>query len=172
MNPTAFSRFKHIGLSSGNAWTDEDAVSCRPLPTPHNGGLCLIISHMRPLCKSVVLFDLPCLSDGRVVFPQDLEVDAGCNYFLDWLNSGDFVDSVEIDTALLGCSAAMDGPLICITFQGVEFGDSPLTWLEVDVRDSDNEIVLINTFDGMVMYSPAVANLPTSLGGLKAIYRN
>ena len=66
----------------------------------------------------------------------------------------------------------MDGPLICITFQGVEFGDSPLNWLEVDVRDSDNEIVLINTFDGMVMYSPAVAKLPTSLGGLKAIYRN
>lgn len=97
--------------------------------------------------------------------------EVGCSYYLDWLNEGNIEDKVEIDMALLGCSTDADGPMICLTFQGVEFGESPLTWLEVIVRDSDNNNILVNWHDGMVSYNSAVDVVPVKFGELKSIYR-
>jgi hypothetical protein len=97
---------------------------------------------------------------------------AGCPYFLDWLNSGDYVNTMELDMALLGCSEAVDGAVVCVTFQGVESGESPLTWLAVDVRNSGNGIVPVNTVDGVVLYNSAVSTTPTTFDGLKSVYRN
>ena len=101
---------------------------------------------------------------------EDLD-DVGCSYFLDWINSENVVDTVEIDLALLGCSAEVDGSLICLSFQGVEFGESPLTWLDVIVRDSENNGILVNWHNGMVLYNSAVDVVPVNFGELKSIYR-
>ncbi len=105
------------------------------------------------------------------VFSGDTLDDTGCPYFLDWINTGSVVDTVEIDLALLGCSADVDGPMICLTFQGVAFGESPLTWLDVLVRDSENNSILVNWHDGMVSYNSAVDVVPVNFGELKSIYR-
>ncbi len=112
----------------------------------------------------------------EVIWPLDVYSgqaldDVGCSYFLDWLNADNIVDTVEIDLALLGCSAEMDGSVICLSFQGVEFGESPLDWLDVAVRDSENNTILVNWYDGMVSYNSVVDVIPVNLGELKSIYR-
>lgn len=96
---------------------------------------------------------------------------AGCPFFLDWVNPDGFTDTMVLDMALLGCVASMNGPMVCITFQGVGFGESPLTWNEADVRDSNNDPILINTVNGVVMFNSAVTSKPVSFGELKSIYR-
>lgn len=96
---------------------------------------------------------------------------AGCGYYLDWINSDTFTSTVAVDLALLGCSPAMDGDVICLVFQGVESGESPLEWLEAEVRDSLNAPVPVILSGGSVLYNSAVDTQPSTLGALKAVYR-
>ncbi len=104
------------------------------------------------------------------VTPGQVLLDAGCPFFLDWVNVDSFLNTMLIDTAFLGCTQAVEGPMVCITFQGVEYGESSLTWLLSDVRDSNNEGILIRTSDGMVLFNSAVNNTPVTWGGLKSLY--
>ncbi|MBD3222611.1 hypothetical protein GF314_15355 [bacterium] len=96
----------------------------------------------------------------------------GCDYYLTWVDAGEIVDSVQIDTALLGCSGPVDGSLVCITFEGVDPGESPLTWLAVDVRSSDNAPVPVNTTDGTIVYDQAIATETASLSTIKSRFRD
>lgn len=136
------------------------------------GEICLAVDGVEDFLGMTVEFTF----DPAVITPVSIAAgsalqDAGCPFFLDWVNSGDFLNSMQLDMALLGCTVPIDGPLVCVTLQGVGLGESPLTWLNVEVRDGNNENVLINTFDGMVVYDPAVGNTPVTLDALKSIYK-
>jgi hypothetical protein len=98
-------------------------------------------------------------------------LDAGCAFFLDWVNMDGFTDVMVIDTALLGCHGPFDGPLVCVALQGINYGESPLNWLQVQLRDSNNDPVPVNLVDGVVLYNAAVSTTPVNLDALKAIYR-
>lgn len=96
----------------------------------------------------------------------------GCDYYLDWVNADDFTDSIQIDLALLGCHGPADGAMVCLSLEGVAMGESPLTWLAVDIRDSDNLPVLVDTTPGTVVFDDAIATIPTSLSTIKARFRD
>lgn len=96
----------------------------------------------------------------------------GCDYYLTWVNAGEFVDSVQIDTALLGCSGPVNGSLVCVSFEGIDPGESPLTWLAVDVRDSDNAPVPVITAEGAIIYDQAIVTENTSLSTIKSRFRD
>ncbi len=115
--------------------------------------------------------------DPEVIWPTSVLggpglADASCPYYLNWLNAGEVVNTVELDLALLGCSTDANGAMVCIVFEGVDFGESPLTWLSGTIRNNENENILINLFDGMVLYSPTVAVETVSFGSMKTMYRN
>ena len=114
--------------------------------------------------------------DPEVIWPLAVYggpalAETGCSHFLEWINEANIVDTVAIDLALLGCSADVNGSMICLTFQGVQYGESPLTWLDVDVRDSENSDIPVNWHDGMVLYNSAVDVETVNLDELKSIYR-
>lgn len=133
--------------------------------------ICLNLEGVEDFLSMTVEFSF----DPAVISPLSISAgtalqNAGCLYYLDWLNFGNFLNTMELDLALLGCTATMDGPTICVIFQGIGFGESPLTWLNVELRDSNNQSIPINTFDGVVMYNSAVDNTPITLDGLKSLY--
>lgn len=136
------------------------------------GEICLYLEDVMDFLGMSVEFSF----DPSVISPVSIEAgqalqELDCSFFLEWTNSGEFTNTVAIDTALLGCSGPLEGAVVCVTFQGVEYGESPLTWLEVDLRDSNNQPVLINTLDGAILYNSAVETVPTTMGNLKSIYR-
>ncbi len=96
---------------------------------------------------------------------------APCPAFLEWVNPDGFTDTIAIDAALLGCTVAMDGPVVCITFEGIASGESALEWLEYEVRDGQNENVPVLTTGGTVLFDSAVSTTPLPLDLLKASYR-
>jgi len=114
--------------------------------------------------------------DPTILLPVSVEAGpalsaAGCPFYLDWLNQGSVDGTVGVDVALLGCHVPMDGDVICITFQGQSYGTTSLDWLNVQVRDGENNPVPVNLFGGEVLYDPVVWVEPVEMGDLKARYR-
>jgi hypothetical protein len=134
-----------------------------------NATVCLTLTDVPDFLGMSVSFAF----DPLVVFPESVVAgpeleSAGCAYFLDWIDEDETTDTVSIDAALLGCSAAIDGPIVCITFTGIDLGQSPLTWLDVDVRASDNEQVPVEAVDGSLVYDEIISTEGTSFSELKA----
>ncbi len=134
--------------------------------------ICLNLSGVADFLGASVSFGF----DPEVIMPTGVTpgaglLDAGCAFFLDWVNLDGITDTMVIDTALLGCHGPFDGPLVCVQLQGINYGESPLTWLQVQVRDSNNDPVPVNLVDGVVLYNAAVSTTPVNLDELKAIYR-
>lgn len=113
--------------------------------------------------------------DPSVVVPVGMTpgsalIGAGCDFFLEWVNVDSFTSTMAIDAALLGCHVPMDGPIVCVTFEGVNGGESPLTWLEAEVRDGDNVSVPLETADGSIQFDEAVAVNSRTLSEVKGYF--
>lgn len=135
--------------------------------------ICLTLENVDDFLGISVEFDF----DPAVIVPISFSSaealdNAGCPSYLSWVNQGTFTNTMELDVALLGCQAAMDGPVVCVTFQGVAFGETTLNWVEVLVRDSNNNPILVNLFPGEVLYNSSVDVEPVSFSGLKSFYRD
>jgi len=133
------------------------------------GEVCLTLAGVPEFRGMSVVFGF----DPAVIAPVSVAAGeilegAACPYFLDWINQDGWTDTMAVDAALLGCDVAADGTVICVTFQGVGYGESPLPWLEVEVRDGNNDPVLVEAIDGSILYDPAVAVEPTNLSEVKA----
>ena len=69
----------------------------------------------------------------------DLLTGAACGPFFRWLNEGDFVDTIEVDGTLLGCSTAGPGTLLRIGFvPGPVRGQGAVSVVSGIIRDSNN----------------------------------
>jgi hypothetical protein len=105
--------------------------------------------------------------DPTVVTPVsvavgDLLAGAACQPFLRWNNETSFVNTIEVDGSLLGCSAAGPGAIIRIGFApGPNRGPGALTMVSGRLRDSvNNELAFVppaGTVEN-VCNTPPVAN--------------
>ena len=113
----------------------------------------------------------PDVAVPTTVMPGSLLTEAGCSFYLEWLNEGEALDTAAVDMALLGCQNTGDGELICLTFTGVAEGESPLTWVHLDIRDGENVSVPVEPVPGALYFDPAVPTRATSWTAVKALYR-
>jgi hypothetical protein len=135
--------------------------------------ICLNLSNVADFLGMSVEFAYdPAIIEPVAVAPGPVLLGAGCPFFLDWVNEGSAGGTVVVDMALLGCHGPVDGDMVCITFQGVAYGTTPLTWGDVFVRDGLNAEVPVNLQPGEVNYNPAVAVTPVTFDGLKARYQH
>ena len=134
--------------------------------------VCVELAGIGPIQGASLEFSFdPAVVVPTAVTPGSLLVNAPCSYFMNWLNEDGFSDMVAIDVALLGCLAAGEGPIVCITFEGVAEGTSPLAWLDLDVRDGNNAPVPVTAVDGTIYFDPTVAAEAVSWSAVKKLYR-
>ena len=99
-----------------------------------------------------------------------LLVGAACDHWVSWLNPGS-PGTLAIDGAALGCSVAGPGPIVVITFEGVVDGMSPLTCLDVRLRDGVNAALAHTCTPGELQFACPVATRATDWTTLKDHYR-
>ncbi len=95
--------------------------------------------------------------DPAVVTPVavtagEMLTDGPCDMFFMWLNSDDFVDTIEVDAAHLGCTSSGGGILFEITFAGIATGMTALSIQDLDVRDGLNAPIEADSLPGAVTY--------------------
>lgn len=138
-------------------------------------GTCEICLHLEDvedfLGMSVEFSFDPAVVEPLAVYGGEALNEAGCPNYLAWVNQGSVVNTMEIDVALLGCHGPMEGDVVCLTFQGVALGTSPLEFLEVQVRDGENNPVLVNLVAGEISFDPAIAVDAVEFGSLKSRFR-
>jgi hypothetical protein len=94
-----------------------------------------------------------------------------CRSFFAWVNHGAVGDSVWVDGAKLGCSAAGPGALIRVRFVGVEAGVSPIGCRRGDIRNALNQSVPFDCVPGTIEYLAASRVEGASWGRVKNLYR-
>jgi hypothetical protein len=96
---------------------------------------------------------------------------AACDNFFIWRNAGAAADSIAVDGASLGCSAAGPGSIVKIEFDGYVEGTTTLSVRHGILRTGTNENIPFTSQDATIHYICAVPVSNLSWSALKCIYR-
>ena len=120
-------------------------------------------------------FSLELSFDAAVVHPISVSAGslvsgAACPFYLNWLNPGPAVSTIDVDVANLGCAINGPGTILHLVFEGVLQGISPLDCASVIFRDSENHPIDVECTPATIEYRCPVPTAPMGWGAWKAGY--
>lgn len=121
---------------------------------------------------SLVLTFNPAVVKPVAVTAGALVSGAPCGYFLQWLNAASIGDSIFVDAANLGCSAAGPGNILDIKFVLVAHGGtSPVQCRSGALRDALNQPIPYTCHPGVLETCSAIAVEQRPWTRMKRLYR-